>query len=102
MDREAQTMTAEILGFPKPGQASPRDVLQKVGGRPTDQAQGRTRSYLTPDEVDSLIKAAGSVGRHRHRDKTLILIAYRHGLRVSELIGLRWSDVDLKAAQLYV
>ena len=95
-------MTAEILGFLTPEKAIPRDSLKKVGGRPTDHAQGRTRSYLTPAEVEALIKAAGTVGRHRHRDKTLILIAYRHGLRVSELIGLRWSDVDLKAAQVHV
>ena len=95
-------MTAEILGFPNSRKTTPRDFLNNVGGRPTDQAQGRTRSYLTPSEIDSLIKAAGTVGRHRHRDRTLILIAYRHGLRVSELIGLRWSDVDLKGAQLHV
>ncbi len=95
-------MTAEILGFPKPGETTPRDHLNRVGGRPTDQAQGRTRSYLTQEEIDSLIRAAGSVGRHRHRDKTLILIAYRHGLRVSECVGLKWSDVDFKAAQTHI
>ncbi len=95
-------MTAKMLSFPTPKTKAPCDELLKVGGRPTDRAQGRTRSYLTSDEISSLIKAAASVGRHRHRDKTLILVAYRHGLRVSELIGLRWSDVDLKAAQVHV
>ena len=74
-------MTAELLSFPGTNQKAPRDVLLKVGGRPTDKAQGRSRSYLTPDELSRLMKAAGSVGRHRHRDKTLILVAYRHGLR---------------------
>jgi type 1 fimbriae regulatory protein FimB/type 1 fimbriae regulatory protein FimE len=48
------------------------------------------------------MKAAGSVGRHRLRDRTLILVAYRHGLRVSELVGLKWDQVDLKRAQLHV
>ena len=95
-------MTAEILGFPRSGKTASRDLLNRVGGRPTDQAQGRTRSYLTQEEIDSLIRAAGSVGRHRHRDKTLILIAYRHGLRVSECVGLKWSDVDFKAAQTHI
>jgi len=95
-------MTAEILSLPTAKKIVPRDEMLKVGGRPTDLAQGRTRSYLTPDEVESLQNAAGSFGRHRHRDKTLILVTYRHGLRVSELIGLRWSDVDLTAAQLHV
>ncbi len=50
----------------------------------------RSREYLTPLEVDALIKAAKSTGRHKHRDGTLILIAYRHGLRVSELVSLRY------------
>ena len=95
-------MTAEILNLPTAKKTAPHDLLLKVGGRPTDLAQGRTRSHLTPEEIGSLMAAAASVGRHRHRDQTLILIAYRHGLRVSELVGLRWSDVDLKGAQLYV
>ena len=95
-------MSAELLDFPTNKRKRSRDVLLKVGGRPTDSDQGRSRSYLTPAEVESLLKAAGSVGRHRHRDKTLVLIAYRHGLRVSELVGLKWADVDLKAAQVHV
>ena len=62
----------------------------------------RSREYLTPLEVDALIKAAKSTGRHKHRDGTLILIAYRHGLRVSELVSLRWDQVDLKQGKLHV
>lgn len=56
----------------------------------------RPREYLTPDEIDAVMKAAKSVGRHGHRDATMILIGYRHALRVSELVGLRWDMVDLK------
>ena len=70
-------------------------------GRPIN-SEVRSREYLTPDEVDELMKAAGSIGRHRHRDRTLILIGYRHGLRVSELVSLRWDQVDLKAGRLHV
>ena len=62
----------------------------------------RTREYLTPEEVEALIKAAKSIGRHKHRDATLIVIAYRHGLRVSELVALRWDQVDLKLGRLHV
>lgn len=62
----------------------------------------RSREYLTRDEVERLITAAKSVGRHGHRDATLILVAYRHGLRVSELIALRWDQVDLKQGLLHV
>lgn len=62
----------------------------------------RSREYLTADEVKDLRLAAKSVGRHRLRDATLILLAYRHGLRVSELIDLRWDQVDLKRRLLHV
>ena len=48
------------------------------------------REYLTEREVERLIKAAGS-NRWGHRDATAILIAYRHGLRASELVALRWD-----------
>ena len=62
----------------------------------------RTREFLTPSEVQALTKAAGDIGRHCHRDKTLILIAYRHGLRVSELVSLRWEQIDLGKGLLHV
>jgi type 1 fimbriae regulatory protein FimB/type 1 fimbriae regulatory protein FimE len=65
-------------------------------------AELRPREYLTPDEVDRLVKAAGASGRYGHRDATLLLVAYRHGLRVSELVALRWDAVDFKAALLHV
>ncbi len=58
--------------------------------------------YLTPGEVERLMGAARKLGRHGHRDATMILVAYRHGLRVSELVSLRWDDVDLKEGLLHV
>src|ERR1019366_4957625 len=60
-------------------------------------ASRRRREYLTPDEIEKLLQASSKLGRHGARDRTLILIAYRHGLRVSELVALRWDQVDLKA-----
>lgn len=65
-------------------------------------AERRSREFLTPAEVETLIKAAEGVGRHGHRDATLILIAYRHALRVSELVSLRWDMVDLAQGLLHV
>lgn len=62
----------------------------------------RSREHLTPDEVELLMQAARQEGRHGHRDATLILLMYRHGLRVSEAIALRWDQVDLKQGLLYV
>ena len=61
-----------------------------------------TIRYLTPDEVEKLMDAAGKLGRHGHRGRTLILIAFRHALRVSELVSLRWDQVDLKQGLLHV
>jgi type 1 fimbriae regulatory protein FimB/type 1 fimbriae regulatory protein FimE len=57
---------------------------------------------LTPAEVDQLISAAEQVGRHGHRDATIVLIAYRHALRVSELCALRWDQVDFAQGLLHV
>jgi type 1 fimbriae regulatory protein FimB/type 1 fimbriae regulatory protein FimE len=52
--------------------------------------------------VDLLTQAAGKVGRHKHRDKTLLLVIYRHGLRVSEAVALKWDQIDLKSARVHV
>ena len=60
------------------------------------------RKYLTPREVERLMNAACKSGRYGHRDATMILIAFRHGLRASELTGLRWSDVELATGRLHV
>jgi type 1 fimbriae regulatory protein FimE len=62
----------------------------------------RTREYLTPAEVEKLLQASGKVGRHGARDRTLILLAYRHGLRVSELVTMRWEQIDFKAGSVHV
>jgi type 1 fimbriae regulatory protein FimB/type 1 fimbriae regulatory protein FimE len=62
----------------------------------------RSREYLTDAEVTALMKTAAHVGRHGMRDAALILIAYRHGLRVSELGSLRWDQVDLQQGLLHV
>jgi len=62
---------------------------------------GRMREYLTEKEVDRLIEAAKQ-NRWGHRDATAVLIAYRHGLRASELVALRWSDIELQTGRLHV
>jgi len=65
-------------------------------------ARRRVREYLTPPEVARLIAAAGRVGRHRERDAALVLLMYRHGLRVSEVVALEWGQVDFTTATLHV
>src|SRR3954463_16191146 len=61
----------------------------------------RTREYLTEAEVERLLKATKD-NRWAHRDATMILVAYRHGLRASELADLRWDQVDFGTATLHV
>src|SRR6185312_15676225 len=61
----------------------------------------RTREHLTPKEVEQLIE--GTKGnRWAQRDATMVLLAYRHGMRASELLDLRWEQVDLDHALLHV
>jgi integrase len=60
------------------------------------------RKYLTEREVARLMAAARKSGRYGHRDATMILLAFRHGLRASELCDLLWSQVELAAGRLHV
>src|SRR5262245_9223918 len=64
-------------------------------------AEYRRREYLTPTEVERLMKAVAK-NRQGHRDATMILVCYRHGLRVSELVSLEWTQIDFTAANLHV
>jgi integrase len=73
---------------------SPRAVIGTVPPRRVPNAELRTREYLTEPEVERLIKAA-KANRHGQRDATMILIAFRHGLRAAEIVDLRWDQVDL-------
>jgi site-specific recombinase XerD len=70
---------------------------------PTRRRNGdlRTREYLTEAEVERLSEAAKG-NRWGHRDAAMILVAYRHGLRVSELVDLRWDQVEFRTATLHV
>lgn len=62
----------------------------------------RSRNYLTPNEVDRLIQAARKMPRHEQRNSTMILLAFRHGFRASELVSLKWDQVNLKEGFLNV
>lgn len=62
----------------------------------------RSREYLTASEVKLLVDAAKSVGRYGARDALLILVAYRHALRVGEVADLKWDQLDLDHAKFHV
>ena len=89
-------MTKSHLRLITPG-TEKRTVTPK---RPPNAAL-RTREYLTKAEVERLFNAAKQ-NRWGHRDGTMILVAYRHGLRAAELTDLRWGQVDFPTATLHV
>src|SRR5262249_47608567 len=81
---------------------APRTVNGTVPPRRRKNAELRTREYLTETEVERLMKAA-KANRYGVRDATMILMAFRHGLRAAELVDLRWEQVELgRNAALHV
>ena len=63
----------------------------------------RTREYLAPEEVSKLLTAArDGATRNPERDHCLLGLMFRHGLRVSEAIGLRMNDIDLTQSTFHV
>jgi type 1 fimbriae regulatory protein FimB/type 1 fimbriae regulatory protein FimE len=65
-------------------------------------AKRRPREYLTAKEVGKLVEGARPRGRYGRRDATMIFVAYRHGLRASEVCALRWDRVDLERGVAHV
>ena len=82
--------------------APPSNVKQTVDmARRRPNAELRTREYLTEPEIEKLL-AAVKGNRWGHRDMTMLLVAFRHGLRVSELCDLRWDQVEFEYGRLHV
>jgi type 1 fimbriae regulatory protein FimB/type 1 fimbriae regulatory protein FimE len=103
LGKDQQPQVRNVVRLRDHAHATPATVLGKVlPPRRVPNKERRTREHLTPAEVEKLMTAAGKVGRHGHRDSTLILIAYRHALRVGELVALRWDQVDLQQGMLHV
>ena len=75
-------------------------VMRATTG-PENAVDDRPKNFLTESEVERLLKAARE-GRHRVRNYAMLLLAFRHGLRVSELINLRIADLDLNTGRLFV
>jgi site-specific recombinase XerD len=62
----------------------------------------RRREYLTADEIERLLAASKTASPNPERDYAILLLAYRHGLRVSELCSLKLSDVNLEVGEFHV
>ena len=93
---------AEVLRFKGKAKQGPSIENRKVARGSSPKRAVKPRKHLTEEEVERLMKAARETGRYGERDAALILLAYRHGLRVAELVALTWHQVDLKGALLHV
>ena len=77
---------------------------------PVKRSSAGEREYLRPSEVEAMISAARSVGRHGVRDAAMILLMFRHGLspsdtlreRTAELVALKWSQVDFSGGYIEI
>jgi integrase len=83
------------------GGDAPSIAKRTVSRGRLSNTQYRAREYLTEKEIERLMKAAGE-NRYGHRDATMVLLAYRHGFRASELCALRWDQIDLAGGRLHV
>ena len=91
-----------MMGNPTTARGLSTIVNRAVTPRRPRNADLREREYLTPKEVDRLQDAACKHSRYGHRDATAILIAYRHGLRASELCELTWNMIELDSGRIHV
>jgi integrase len=97
-----------IRGFLEIGKSSAlkrKKYFRKVMNqpKPARTRNRRTREYLTPEEIDRLLAAAkDGATRNPERDHCLLGMMFRHGLRVSEAIGLRLTDIDLEQITFYI
>ncbi len=100
---KSQTLTpSNVIRLQSVTDTPPSIVNGKVPPRRLPNKARRSREHLSEKEVGALLDAAKKSGRHGHRDATLILLAYRHALRVSELVALRWDQIDLSQGLLHV
>ena len=94
--QEAKTLTKRNLRL-----VTPATKKRAVGPLRRPNSALRSREHLTESEIEKLIEAAKG-NRYGHRDATMILVAYRHGLRASEVCDLRWEQIDWNSATLHV
>jgi len=76
-------------------------LVMRAVTKPENAVDDRPKNFLTEAEIAGFLRAARK-GRHRVRNYAMLLLAFRHGLRVSELINLRMPDLDLNTGRLFV
>jgi site-specific recombinase XerD len=94
---------SEVIDLATRRKLSPAAQFGRVAPpRRRKNADVRSREYLTGEEIAKLLAAARATGRWGQRDHTLALIMFRHALRVSEAIALRWDQIDFTEGRLAV
>jgi integrase len=89
------------MAKPRLKRVTPAIVNRTVMPRRRPNAELHGREHLTEAEVERLMEAAKG-NRWGLRDATMVLVAYRHGLRASELVDLHWDQVDFRTGTLHV
>jgi len=92
---------SNFMANPRLRLVTPTTAKRTVMPRRAKNRDLRTREYLTNHEIEALMTAARQ-NRHGHRDAKMVLIAFRHGLRASEAVDLRWDQVEFNRAVLHV
>jgi integrase len=64
--------------------------------------EARAREYLKPEEVKILREAARTNGRNGVRDGLLVLLLFRHGLRVAEVVALTWDEIHFEDGTIFI
>src|SRR5256884_9785014 len=75
---------------------------QRRNTSPSNTVNCTVRKYLTAREIEKLMDYARKHSRYGHRDSTMILVTYRHGLRASEVCDLQWHQVELDHGCMHV
>jgi integrase len=75
---------------------------QRRNASPPNTVNCTVRKYLTTREIEKLMDYARKRSRYGHRDSTMILVAYRHGLRASEVCDLQWHQIELDHGRMHV
>jgi integrase len=84
------------MGKPRPRLVRPATVKRTVIPRRHPNAELRRREHLTEAEIKRLMEATKP--QWGLRDASMVLVAYRYGLRAAELVDLRWDQVDFESA----
>lgn len=100
-DKKASHLSVVSGIEPNNDQSSKTAKSNQPPARKTNK-EYRNREYLLPNEVKALIEAAKKTKRHGLRNEALITIGYQHALRVSELIAIRWDDINFAEGTIFI